>query len=68
MFFDGSAQSGAESGALFPNSIPDTSSPQAPASPTDSDLAEVMAAWDALPEAVKAGIVAMVRAAAPARS
>jgi hypothetical protein len=29
----------------------------------DPDLAAVVAAWDRLPEAVKAGIVAMVRAA-----
>jgi hypothetical protein len=31
---------------------------------TDPDLALVNAAWDRLPEAVKAGIVAMVKAAA----
>jgi hypothetical protein len=31
---------------------------------TDSDLASVIDAWDRLPEAVRAGIVAMVRAAA----
>jgi hypothetical protein len=30
---------------------------------TDPDLAAVVAAWDRLPEAVRAGIVAMVRAA-----
>ena len=30
---------------------------------TDSDLAAVVGAWDGLPEAVRAGIVAMVRAA-----
>src|SRR5262249_45004745 len=32
--------------------------------PADPDLAAVVAAWDRLPEAVKAGIVAMVQAAA----
>jgi hypothetical protein len=32
--------------------------------PADPDLALVNAAWDRLPEAVKAGIVAMVKAAA----
>jgi hypothetical protein len=31
---------------------------------TDPDLATVVDAWDRLPEAVRAGIVAMVRAAA----
>jgi hypothetical protein len=30
---------------------------------TDPDLADVVAAWDRLPEAVRAGIVAMVQAA-----
>ena len=33
------------------------------AAPTDPDLATVVDAWDRLPEAVRAGIVAMVRAA-----
>jgi hypothetical protein len=32
--------------------------------PADPDLAAVVAAWDRLPAAVKAGIVAMVQAAA----
>src|SRR5271157_2546959 len=31
--------------------------------PEDSDLAAVIEAWDGLPEALKAGIVAMVKAA-----
>jgi hypothetical protein len=30
---------------------------------TDTDLATVVDAWDRLPEAVRAGIVAMVKAA-----
>jgi hypothetical protein len=34
---------------------------------TDPDLAAVIDAWDRLPEAVKAGIVAMVRAAGSGR-
>ena len=34
---------------------------------TDSDLASVIDAWDRLPEAVRAGIVAMVRAAGGGR-
>jgi len=31
--------------------------------PTDPDLAEVVAAWTQLPEAIKAGVLALVRAA-----
>ena len=31
----------------------------------DPDLAAVVAAWPSLPEALRAGIVAMVKAAAP---
>ena len=34
------------------------------AAPNDADLAAVVDAWDRLPDAVRAGIVAMVRAAA----
>jgi hypothetical protein len=33
--------------------------------PADPDLATVVDAWNRLPEAVRAGIVAMVKAAAP---
>jgi hypothetical protein len=33
------------------------------AAPTDRDLATVVDAWPELPEAIKAGIVAMVKAA-----
>jgi hypothetical protein len=32
----------------------------------DPDLAAVVATWPALPEAIKAGIVALVKAAVPA--
>jgi hypothetical protein len=31
--------------------------------PEDADLAAVIEAWDRLPEAIRAGIVAMVKAA-----
>lgn len=46
-------------------------SPLAHHLPTDgrtipSDLTQVVEAWDRLPDAVRAGIVAMIRAAAPA--
>jgi len=43
---------GAESGALGAKKIPD-----------DPDLAAVVEAWPKLPEAIKAGILAMVEAA-----
>jgi hypothetical protein len=45
-----SEQSGAESGALDSKNI-------------DADLAEVVDSWPALPVAIRAGIMAMVRAA-----
>ena len=45
-------QSGAECGALG-----------APEAPIDPDLAAVVDAWPRLPEAIKAGILAMIRAA-----
>ncbi|MDX9912882.1 MAG: hypothetical protein RBS39_13745 [Phycisphaerales bacterium] len=35
--------------------------------PTDPDLARVVEAWENLPAAVRAGIVAMVRASVPGR-
>jgi hypothetical protein len=38
----------------------------APERPADPDLAALVAAWPALPSALRAGIVAMVRAAGPA--
>ena len=37
-------------------------------SPTDADLALIAAGWPSLPEAMRAGIVAMVRAAVPDQS
>lgn len=45
-------ESGAECGA-----------PSAPEAPFDPDLAAVIEAWETLPEVIKAGILAMVRAA-----
>lgn len=36
------------------------------ATPTDPELAAVVAAWPALPPAIRAGVVALVRAAATA--
>ena len=45
-------ESGAESGAL-----------RVPQAPFDPELAAVVEAWGTLPEAIKTGIVAMVRAA-----
>ena len=38
--------------------------PTGPATPTDPDLSAVIAAWHTLPPALRAGIAAMVRAAA----
>lgn len=43
-------QSGADSGAVFASSIP-----------IDADLAAVFEAWPTLPEAIKAGILALVQ-------
>jgi hypothetical protein len=37
-----------------------------PGTPADPDLALLVCRWKALPEALRAGIVAMVRAAGPA--
>jgi hypothetical protein len=36
-----------------------------PAAPTDPDLAAVVEAWPELPDALKAGILAMVKAFKP---
>jgi hypothetical protein len=49
---------GAHSGALSGDSDPKTP----PAPPADPDLSAVAAAWPNLPLAIKAGILAMVRA------
>jgi len=35
-----------------------------PPAPTDPELAAIVAAWDGLPTAIKAGIVALVKAGA----
>ena len=48
------SESGAESGANDPKN-----------DPIDPDLALVVERWDSLPDAVRAGIVAMVKAASP---
>ena len=48
-------EGGAECGAL-----------PATATAADADLAEVIAAWPTLPRAVRAGVLAMVRASADA--
>ena len=44
----------------------DTAAGPVPATASDPGLALVTEAWDLLPEAVRAGIVAMVKASAPA--
>jgi hypothetical protein len=51
----GSDQSGAESGALGTGN-----------GPIDAELAAVIEAWPSLPDAIKAGILAMVKAASVA--
>jgi hypothetical protein len=55
----GSSGSGAECGALDPDSAPQS----APVTPTDPDLSAVVAAWPTLPPVLRAGIVAMVNGA-----
>lgn len=59
---DGPMAGEAESEAVLTNS-----GPQAPCKPTpaDPDLAALIAAWPALPAPIRAGIVAMVKAANP---
>jgi hypothetical protein len=57
----GAAQSGAHSGAHSADSAPNP----VPATPTDPELATVVAAWPHLPPALRAGILAMVAASKP---
>jgi hypothetical protein len=45
-----------------PTMVPSPPNP-APEPPLPPDLARVVAAWDRLPDAIKAGILAMVQAA-----
>jgi hypothetical protein len=52
------SESGAESGALPDDSAPDPT----PAVPPDPDLAAVVAAWPDLPPAIRAGVLALVKA------
>lgn len=55
------SESGAKCGALPGDSDPKP----ALATPADPDLSAVVAAWPNVPPAVRAGIVAMVKAATP---
>lgn len=55
----GGSKSGNNGGGLGP--------PMPPTMPTDPGLAEVIAAWPDLPPAIRAGIVAMVKAAGGGR-
>jgi len=48
---------------LVPTSSPDADAETAPTPPSDTGLAQVVAAWPHLPVAIRAGIVAMVNAA-----
>ncbi len=56
---DGGSQSGRQQNRQHSDEI------TPPAKPADPELAAVVAAWSDLPPAVRAGIVAMVRAAKP---
>jgi hypothetical protein len=60
---DGFARGGAESSA----SGGDRGSPPRPPAKSDPDLATVIAAWGGLSTAIRAGILAMVRAAGGAK-
>lgn len=55
---DAPPESGAKSGALSGDSDPNPT----PATPADPDLAAVVAAWPALPPAIRAGVMALVNA------
>ncbi|MFM9957260.1 MAG: hypothetical protein ACKVZJ_04225 [Phycisphaerales bacterium] len=66
---EGGAHSGALGGDSAPQPAPATTPdpaqpgiPTAPLSPSDPELAAVVAAWPDLPPAIRAGIVAMVKA------
>ena len=54
-----------ESGAKCGASSRDSDTVPTPAKPTDPELAEVAEAWPALPRAIRAGILAMVRDTQP---
>lgn len=54
---------GAESGALSPDSAPEPHSEAPGDTPPDADLQAVIAAWPSLPEAARARILAVVKAA-----
>lgn len=49
-------------GSKSGNTRGDSDPPTGPVPPPDPDLAAVVAAWPGLPPAIRAGIVAMVRA------
>jgi hypothetical protein len=56
---------GAKSGAVSPVSgLADAHTPPAGGEPGQGDLAQVIAAWPDLPEPIKAGILAMIKASA----
>jgi hypothetical protein len=55
---------GSKSGNIGPDSGPST--PATPAKPTDPELAAVVAAWPDLPPAIRAGVLALVKAAGAA--
>lgn len=57
-----SVSGGSKSGNIRADSGPATP-PAKPTPPTDPELAAVVRAWPTIPQAVRAGIVAMVRAA-----
>ncbi len=54
-------ENSADSGAQSPNS----GTPTPPATPPDPHLAAVVAAWPDLPPAIRAGVLALVKAASP---
>lgn len=54
-----SLPSGAKCGALSSDSVPNPTLTK----PTDPELAAVVAAWPDLPPAIRAGVLALVRAA-----